>query len=262
MVRHTAPGKTWRDAAGEFAVNVSTKMDGRYGTALDLLALKAGPHLWHLSVQGNPVWVPHGPGHPRSLSLAYLSFRLIEACEKAQNKSRERSSPMRSNRLPAKTRRKLVKDIRSVASFLEKGRAEIAMATVIARKYLEPAPGSYKPCPPGLTPFESQAWVNSEKRLTSPTLGRVLALIADQLDGKDYRTKPLGRREGAETALAAELVTWLRVATGALWNHMPGPIPMGGRPFYDVVAAFLQAAGWCRMTAPIIKSRLEARNGA
>ena len=62
-----------------------------------------------------------------------------------------------------------------------------------------------------------------------------------------------------ETSLARILVTELRVATGAPGSYQNGgPIPRGGKPLYDVVTAFLNAAGWS-MDVGTIKSRIEAK---
>jgi hypothetical protein len=161
--------------------------------------------------------------------------------------------------LTAAERRKLVKDIRSVAKVLRAGSPEIFMATFAASKHVVPSPESDDPMPVGLLRMEMRAWLKSQRRLTSSRLADAILAIASELDGQDHRRKPRGRGAQPETKLAKVLVTWLRVATGAPWDYQNGsPIPAGGRPCYDVAASFVRAAGWS-MTEALLKGRLEAK---
>jgi hypothetical protein len=258
-MRRNSPGNTWRDATGEFAMNVPVEMDSRYGQALDLLACKVQSHIWDCN---GGIWEPRsGDAVRHRLSLAWLGRLLVTECEQARL-PRDRTRPTLSRRLTAAKRRKLVKDMRSVAKVLRAGSPEIFMATFAASKHVVPSPASDDPIPAGLLPMEMRAWLKSQRRLTSSRLGDALLAIAGDLDGIDHRRKPLGRREQPETTLAAALVTWLRAATGGPYSYQRGePIPTGGRPFYEVVVAFVKAAGWS-MTDSLLKSRLEARQRA
>lgn len=251
----SSPGKAWRDAiAGvEFAFDAPSEMDNdRYGPALDLLARKIESHLWDCN---GGLWEPRGGDDVRhKLSLAWLGLLLVSECEEARL-PRDRAPPALVRRLAAAKRRKLVKDIRSVAKSLKAGSPEIFMATFAASKHVVPSPASYR------EPTHRLALLN--RQLTSSKLGDALLAIAHELDGQDHRRKPRGRREQPETTLAAALVTWLRVATGASWSYQRGDsVPAGGQPLHEVAAAFLQAAGWPDMTGPTIKSRLESKTRA
>jgi hypothetical protein len=259
MTRRDPPGKIWRAATGEFHINVPAEMDGQYGSALDLLALKVQPHLWDCS---GGHWEPRGEDDARHrLSLAWLGCLLVNECEKARP-ARRRTLPSKlARRLTAAKRSKLIKEIRSVAEMLKDGSLELFMAMSAASKYVVPSPASDDPIPPGLS-AEMRAWLRSNRRLTTSKLADALLAIAHELDGQDHRRNPLGQHERPETTLAAALVTWLRVATGAPWGRQHGePIPTGGRPLNEVAAAFVRAAGWS-MTDSIIKSRLESKKRA
>jgi hypothetical protein len=176
---------------------------------------------------------------------------------------RDKSQHAKPRWLSAVKRRKLIKDIRSVAKSLKAGSSEIRMATFAAAKHVVPSPESDDPPPVDLLPRQKQVWLKNQRRLTASKLADALLAMSIELDGQDHRKKPSGRHEQPETKLAAELVTWLRVATGAPWNYVSGgPIPPGGRPCYDVAAAFVQAAGWRSMTTMVVKARLEARTRA
>jgi hypothetical protein len=254
-------GSAWRAATDEFGEYVSAEGRARYGASLDLLTEKVGPHLWDCD---GGIWEPPGTDAARkSLSLAWLGRLLVEACEGARGTPAPEAVNIPA-RLPAARRRKIAGDMRSVAAALQQGGYEIAMAVLAARKHVAPSAESQMPPPPDLKHrTEMQAWVSGERRLSADRLAEALLAAAGELDGKDYRTRPRGRREGPETTLATEVVTWLRVATGAPWDYQRGGgIPTGGRPSYDVAAAFLEAAGWPSMTADVIKSRLDAKGRA
>lgn len=261
MRRPSPPGRMWQDATREFAVNVPPEMHGRYGMALDLLAKKVARHVWDCN---GGIFETRGKSEARHrLSLARLGCLLVDECEKARNSPRKGTPSMMGKRLTAAERRKLAKDVRSVALSLNTGSQEFFHAILAASKHIVPSPDSNDGIALGSFSAEIRAWLKCTRRLTASTLSAALLAIADVLDHQDHRRKPRHRREGCETTLAAELVTWLRVATGAPWSYQEGDrIPQGGCPCYEVAACFLQAAGWSRMTAPIIKSRLEARHRA
>jgi len=107
-----------------------------------------------------------------------------------------------------------------------------------------------------------QAWLKGQPSLSLSDLADALCAISDELEGQDRRsTRPRG--EQPETTLARVLVTELRAATGAPWSYQDGgPIPGGGKPFYDIVAAFMNAAGWKAMDIATVKGRLEAKGRA
>jgi hypothetical protein len=251
-------GSAWQDATGEFAELVPVEGFARYAAALDLLTKQVEPHLWDCN---GGIWEPPGADAVRRrLSLAWLGHLLVECCERTRVEPVS-AHPSLPARLPAARRRKIAADMTSVALALKAGGYEIAKAVIAARKHIEPSAGSLMPPPPDLTHcMELKAWTSSERRLTPNKLADALLAAAEELDGKDYRTRPRGRREGTDTALATEVVTWLRVATGAPWHHQwDGRVPAGGRPSYDVAAEFLAAAGWKQTTATVIKYRLEAK---
>ena len=254
-------------AVGSILVDSSAEMIKRYGSALDLLAQKVGPHLWDCN---GGVWErPGGDKTRHRLSLAHLSRLIVDECEQAR-KTREaapkpKPTAAKRGRLTSAERRTLVKEIRAVASSLRTGGIETHKAILDGGlRYVVPSdkpPEPSEPMPKGLTSAQWTLWLQGRR----PWMSFIAALeaVANELDGRDNRAKPLGRNVNVETVLAAEIVTWLRVATGAPGSYQRGDrIPIGGRPFYEVAAAFLQAAGYSLMTAAIIKARLEARNGA
>jgi hypothetical protein len=253
MRRRHLSGEDWKSTIGEVAV-IAPDLEKRYGDALDLLAKEAAPHI--LDCDGG-IWTSRSADTGRhKLSLAWLGNLLVTECENARLAAAAVSPAPVNLRPPTagRSRQKLVKDMRSVARALTKNPDISLDAIQAATKYVVSSPSVIN------SRFAS---VSAGMRWTQPLLTRsdlasALRAISDVMENLDRRSTTR-RSEMPETSLARILVTELRVATGAPGSYQNGgPIPRGGKPLYDVVTAFLNAAGWS-MDVGTIKSRIEAK---
>jgi len=258
--RKAVAGEGWRAATDELSVFVSSDLQDRYGAALDLLADRAGKVIWDC-VAGH--WQPpSGDAERKRVSIAWLGRTLVDACEQSRLSRGAKCSRGQSKgarRLSAADRRRMTKQLRSLADALGEGAEEAFWMTQAAADVLSPSPRGIEPAPEGLEKMERLAWEKSERRLKPRHLAAALAAMADAIDGADYREQPRGRSEAPETALGVALVTWIRASTGAPMRYLRGEqILMGGRPLWEAATAFVIAAGW-RMESGTLRSRIEAR---
>jgi len=107
------------------------------------------------------------------------------------------------------------------------------------------------------------------RNISAHAIASFMRRTSDTLQETDNRRKAAPPAK-AETRLWLDLVTWLRVATGARWHYQSELVarePAGGKPLLAVVLAFSEALGVVGtadepITEQLIKARLEARRRA
>lgn len=226
------------DAAQQFSVLLQPEIQARYRDALNLMAARTVPHLRDWS---GTLWVP--PSGDRSIhhrSLRQLGKLLIQECEAAR--PAKPVGPKPNRRMKTATRIKLSKALLFVAKALKSQNLEAVVQSERLHKRLA---GNEK------------AFGNLAS-LSPAQLANFLELVVDEIN-----TNPtIVSRQNAvpvETRLAGSLVRHLRIATGGE-PQSEHCMPINGRPLFDVAAAFVQAAGWRKMTGQAIRYRLSEQS--